>query len=193
MRTDIPASGIPRRGNWLTRQIGYGILRLMGWRLAGEVPDLPKLVVIFAPHTSNWDWVLGMASMFALSVRIDWLGKDVLFRGFAGRVMRWLGGISLDRSAAQGTVPQIIAEFEQREQLVLVISPEGTRKKVSRWKTGFYHIAYGAGVPICPISLDYKQKLITLHPLFYPQGNAEEEIDRLREMFRNVPGKFPHH
>ena len=189
----VMARGLPRRGNWFTRQVGYGILRLMGWRLAGELPELPKVVAIVAPHTSNWDWILGMGAMFALGVRIAWLGKDSLFRGALSRPMRWLGGVPVDRSAAQGTVTQIISEFQQREQFVLVVSPEGTRKKVSRWKTGFYHIAYGAGVPICPISLDYAQKLITLHPLFYPTGNVAEEIDQLQEMFRHVPGKFPHH
>lgn len=193
MSKGVIERGIPRRGNWFTRQIGNGILRWMGWRLAGDLPDLPKIVAIVAPHTSNWDWILGMGAMFSWGVRIAWLGKDSLFRGILNRPMRWLGGVPVDRSAAQGTVVQIIDEFRRRDQLVLVISPEGTRKKVSRWKTGFYHIAYGAGVPICPISLDYAQKIITLHPLFYPQGNAEEEIDQLREMFRHVPGKFPHH
>ena len=98
----------------------------------------------------------------------------------------------IKRNVAQGTVAQTIAEFTKRDGLVLVVSPEGTRQKVTRWKTGFYHIAHGAGVPICPISLDYAKRRVNLHPVFIPTGDLEGDIEDLRAIFRDVAGKFPH-
>lgn len=192
MITVPPDSPLPRRGNWFTAAIGRAILRIMGWQIAGTVPDSAKVVVIFAPHTSNWDWVLGITCMFTLRVRIAWMGKDTLFRGLLAGPMRWFGGVPINRNIAQGTVAQTIAEFERREAMVLVVAPEGTRKKVTRWKTGFYHIAHGAGVPICPISLDYTNNCVTLHPLFHTTGNMEDDMNELRETFRGMVGKFAH-
>jgi 1-acyl-sn-glycerol-3-phosphate acyltransferase len=119
------------------------------------MPDCGKLVIIAAPHTSNWDFVFGMTGAFALGLELHWMGKHTLFKPPLGGVMRWLGGLAIDRRAAHGVVEQVADEFARRGQLLLVVTPEGTRSKVERWKTGFWHIARAAGVPILLGGLDY--------------------------------------
>ena len=123
--------------------------------MTGDLPNCSRLVVIVAPHTSNWDFVVGIAARLALRLRIHWLGKHTLFRGLFGRWMRRLGGIPINRSAAHGAVEQVIQQFQTHKSFLVGLSPEGTRKKVPQWKSGFYHIAVGAEVPILPIHFDY--------------------------------------
>ncbi|MGB0467157.1 MAG: lysophospholipid acyltransferase family protein [Pontibacterium sp.] len=166
-------------------------LKLSGWTLEGQPPAEPKYVVIGAPHTSNWDFPIMLAMAFIHNFEIYWMGKDSLFKGPAGPVMRWLGGIAIDRSSANNRVQQMIDVFNSSERLVVTIPPEGTRSKVSRWKTGFYYIAQGAGVPIALGYLDYERKVGGFLPTFYPTGDVEGDIAEIRKAYKGIKGKYP--
>jgi 1-acyl-sn-glycerol-3-phosphate acyltransferase len=181
---------LPRRGNRLTRWLGRALLRALGWRIQGSLPDLPKQVVIAAPHSSNWDWVYGMGAMFALGVRVSWMGKQELFGPFLGAIMRWFGGIPVDRAATGGMVGQMVAAFESRERLLLGITPEGTRQRVERWKTGFHRIAQGAGVPITLTYLDYAKREIGVGPTYVAAEDRELDIAHIRAFYRDIQGRY---
>ncbi len=178
---------IPLPIAWLARLL----LRLAGWQIEGQVPNLPKFVVIGAHHTSNWDGLLMMVATRALRVKLHWMGKDTLFRFPLGILLRGLGGIPIDRSAKHGVVEQMVQVFEQRDHLVLVVAPEGTRKKVDRWKTGFYYIAQGANVPIVLAYPDYERKVVGIGPVIYPTGNADLDIAEMRAFYNDKIGRHP--
>jgi 1-acyl-sn-glycerol-3-phosphate acyltransferase len=184
---------VPRRGNALSRALATALMRLAGWRFEGVVPDLPKFVLIVAPHTSNWDFFVGVTAMFALSLRGTFLGKDTLFRWPVGPVMRWLGGIPVDRHSPHNVVDQSIAYFERRSKLVLALSPEGTRKKLPAWRTGFYFVARGAGVPILPVAFDYPHRMIRLMPLFETTGDQASDFATLANYFSAQMARRPAH
>lgn len=188
---DIPSLGaaVPRRGNRVSKALGQTMLHLIGWKIVGEVPNRAKLVVIGAPHTSNWDFPVAMAAMFALGIRINWLGKASLFRGPMRTTMRWLGGLPIDRDASQGFVEHATETFRAKSQLWLGLAPEGTRQTVTRWRTGFYHIAQDACVPILPFTLDFGRKQLALLPLFIPSGDAAADIAKLQAQYVGVIGK----
>lgn len=158
----------------------------MGWRIEGDIPDLPKMVLIVAPHSSNWDFIVGVAAKLALRLRVKYLGKDTLFRFPLGIVMRRLGGIPVDRSNANAVVQSIVREFEQRRQMLLAIAPEGTRARVDRWRTGFYHIARAAGVPIVPVAFNWETRVVQIQSPFSPAGDPEADIGALRSRFAAV-------
>lgn len=176
---------VPRRGGRFSRGSARLTLRLLGWSFEGNLPDLPKAVIIIAPHTTNWDFVLGMVAMLALGLRVSWLGKHTVFRPPFRGLLRWLGGIAVDRTARAGVVEQMVAEFGSRDELFLGLAPEGTRRQVERWKTGFYHIALGAGVPIAPVTFDYPSRVITLGAPLTPTGNLTADMDRIQAFFRS--------
>jgi 1-acyl-sn-glycerol-3-phosphate acyltransferase len=189
----VPTLGpqLPRSGGWLTRALGYALLVVLRWRVRGNLPDLPKFVIIVAPHTSNWDFVAGIAAKFALRLRVRWLGKNTLFHFPLGLLMRALGGIPVDRSASQNVVTHVGEEFERRDRLVLAIAPEGTRARVERWRTGFYYIAQRAGVPIVTVALNWGERSVDIGDVFHPTGNADADIGALQERFAGVRGKRP--
>lgn len=164
-------------------------MRLLGWRFEGTLPDLPRFVIIVAPHTSNWDFPVGAAAKLALRLEATFLGKHTLFRFPLGILMRALGGLPVDRSASHDLVTGIVAEFARRDRMVLVVAPEGTRKKVERWKTGFYHIAHGARVPIVPVGLNWGTRRIQLGAPVTTTGDAEADIAKLRAWFSGIPGR----
>jgi 1-acyl-sn-glycerol-3-phosphate acyltransferase len=178
-----PGPHIPRRGGALRAGLGKAILLLTGWRPGPLVPDLPRFVAIAAPHSSNWDFIIGIALVFALRLDIHYLGKAELFRGLLGRLMRWLGGIPVDRARPGAMVDQTIALFNSNERLIVALAPEGTRKPVTKWKTGFYRIAVGAGVPIVPAYFDVRNKIVGMGPPFYPTGDQEADIAALRGFY----------
>jgi len=159
------------------------VLRLLGWRMAGSLPDAPKFVIIAAPHTSNRDFILGMSLVFAQSLDARWIGKQELFQGPLGPFFRWLGGIPVDRSSPQGVVDDAVAAFRSRERMILAIAPEGTRKAVPRWKTGFHRIARGAGVPIVAGFFDNRRRLVGFGPAIEPTADMDGDIARLREWY----------
>lgn len=185
-----PPPNVPRRGGPVRRGLGRLILRLLGWRMTGTLPDLPKFVIIAAPHTSNRDFILGMSLVFAQSIDAKWIGKQELFRGPLGAFFRWLGGIPVDRSSPQGVVEDAIAAFTARDRMVLAIAPEGTRKAVERWKTGFHRIAAGASVPIVCGFFDNARRCVGFGPVVWPTTDLEGDIDRLRAWYAPIsPGR----
>lgn len=169
--------------------LGLMFLKILGWRVEGEIPSIKKFVIIAAPHTSNWDFPITLAVAFALKIKIYWMGKTAMFRWPFGGLLRWLGGIPIDRSRSHNVVDQSIQAFQERDQLIMVVPPEGTRKKVSYWKTGFYHIARGAAVPIVLGFLDYRRKTGGIGPTFFPTGRIEEDMRQIRAYYATITGK----
>lgn len=191
MKGQALETAVPKRGNKLTRGLSKLILALIGWRIVGQIPDLPKFVMIGGPHTSNWDFPMAMLLFIALGVRVSWMAKTEFVNGPMGWLWRWMGGVGIDRSAAHGVVEQMAATFEKRDKFVLAIAPEGTRSKVKRWKTGFYHIAQSANVPIFPIVVNYGRKTLHLQPVFLPSGNLAADLPQLQAYYSAVQGKRP--
>lgn len=177
-------ANIHRRGNFFTTGIARLMMLLTGWRFEGALPNLRQFVLIVAPHTSNWDFPIGVMAMFALGLRGTFLGKDTLFDPPFGFIFRWLGGIPVDRHSSHNVVEQTIDYFRTRDQIILALSPEGTRKKIPRWRTGFYWVAVGAGVPIVPVAFDFPRKRWIIHPPQVMTGDAEKDIAHLHTFFR---------
>jgi 1-acyl-sn-glycerol-3-phosphate acyltransferase len=187
MEPTIPAA-LPRRGTALGRVAGRLVLRLLRWRIAGIFPDARKLVLIAAPHRSNWDFVVGLAGKTALSLDISWLGKHTLFRAPWGALFRWWGGIPVDRRSSNDTVAAVVDSFAHRERLVLAVAPEGTRAPGARWKTGFWHIAKGAGVPIVPIAFDWEHRVIRIMPAIVPR-ELESDMRDIQALYTTFHGR----
>ena len=184
-------ASIPRRGSGALSALGRFALRVLRFRVEGEVPDLPRFVIAVAPHTSNWDFVVGAAAMFALDLRLSFMAKHTLFRGPFAPVLRWMGGIPVDRSSAHGVVADAVRGFSRAPQSILAIAPQGTRKPVRRFKSGFLHIAHGAGVPVMLASLDYGERCVRLGPTFFPDGDLDAELLRVVAFFAPVRGRRP--
>lgn len=177
--------------NTLMRWMSILILKMAGWKVEGKVPAVPKFVVIAAPHTSNWDLPFTLFVALALKVKLYWMGKEEIFKAPFGGFFKWLGGIPIDRSKSNNIVEESIEQFRKNEQLVLTVPPSGTRKKVMYWKTGFYHIANGAGVPIALGFLDYKRKAGGILSVFYPTGDIDADMEEITDRYKDVVGKFP--
>lgn len=189
----IPPLGdaVARRGNALSRAAGRLALRLTGWRIEGEFPNLRQFVVIVAPHTSNWDFFVGVMAMFAIGFRGTFLGKHQAFRWPAGPVMRWLGGIPVDRSSPHNVVQQTIDYFHTRPQMLLALSPEGTRRKLEAWRTGFWYVAKGAGVPIVPAAFDYPERRVRIFAPVMPSDDIDADIAQLHGFFDARMARHP--
>jgi 1-acyl-sn-glycerol-3-phosphate acyltransferase len=175
----------------LAQIIAQAILRLLGWKVEARLPKARKFVLVGAPHTSNWDFIMMLLVMNALGLQLNWVGKDSLFIGSFGGLMRRLGGIPVDRSARNGFVDQMVAEFERRESLILVIAPEGTRGKSEYWKTGFYYIAQGARVPIALGYVDYALKTGGIGASLQPSGDIQADMQPIAHFYAGVTGKHP--
>lgn len=165
------------------RGIGALGLGLGGWRFEGALPDLPRFVVVVAPHTSNWDFPVGVAIMLALGVRVRWLGKHTLFRGPFGPVLRWLGGIPVRRGERLGAVDEAVAAFGATPAMILALAPEGTRRRVATWKSGYWGVAERAGVPIVPIALDWGARRVRIFPPAEPSNDAGSTTTRLMALY----------
>jgi 1-acyl-sn-glycerol-3-phosphate acyltransferase len=183
--------GCPRRGTPFTRALATRIMRLGGWHVEGVLPSEPRFVLIVAPHTSWRDFFVCILAMFAIGLRLSWLGKHSLFRFPVAPILRWLGGEPIDRDASRGTVEITIERFRARTQWVLGLSPEGTRRPVEEWKTGFLRIAVGAGVPILPVWLDYQRRVLGLGTPFWPGASQEADMTALRALFRKEMARHP--
>lgn len=184
----LPASA-PRQGNALARAFGRTILRLSGWRIEGEFPDLPRFVIIVAPHSSAWDAVWGIAGMLAMGVRITFLAKAEAFRGPLGWLLRRIGGVPVDRDKAHGAVEQAAARLRGEGTTWFLLAPEGTRRRVDRWKSGFWHIARSAQVPVMLAAFHYPEKIMILGPVMTPGPDADADMARVREWYRPFIGK----
>jgi 1-acyl-sn-glycerol-3-phosphate acyltransferase len=181
----------PRRGNRLCSRLARGLLAIAGWRVVGALPACSRFVVIVAPHTSSWDFLFAVMAMFATDLRISWLGKHTLFRFPFGPILRWLGGEPLDRSAPGRTAGMAIGRFRARQQWVMGLSPEGTRRRVDRWKSGFHRIAVAAGVPIVPVWIDYQAREVGIGAPFSPGPDETADVAALRSVFRSEMARHP--
>ncbi len=185
------SSQLPKR-NWpLTRWLGSRVLRLLGWRIDGALPDLSKAVIAVAPHTSNWDFIIGMSAALSLDLDANWLGKKALFRGICGSLLRMLGGIPVDRAHPAGLLQQVVEASEKQKGFLLGISPEGTRKPVTPWKTGCCRIACAARIPLVPVALDYPRKTIRVFSPWIPDDNLEANMARLSRHYHPRMAKKP--
>ncbi len=175
--------------------ITYWIARLFfffsSWQFSSQAQLPEKIVVIGAPHTSNWDFLFMLLIAWHSKRKPYWIGKHTLFKPPFRFVMKLLGGIPVDRSARQNTVQQILNAMESKPEFFLVVTPEGTRKPVSFWKSGFYHIAREGGVPIVLGYADYKSKECGLGPVLYPNGNMAGDFKRIQTFYTPVSAKYP--
>ncbi len=180
-----------RSGLWshVRRWLGHTYLWLAGWRIEGEIPTERKFVVVAAPHTSNWDFPHMIAYSFATDQHISVLIKASFFVGPLGSLFRAFGGIPVDRTVVGGLVGSVAREFKERDELLLVIAPEGTRARGEYWKSGFYHVALEADVPIVLSYLDYGNKVVGYGPLFRPGGDGDEEL--LVSFYADKRGRYP--
>jgi 1-acyl-sn-glycerol-3-phosphate acyltransferase len=178
----MSSSRPPERGPF-ARFIGRLVLRLLRFEVRGSPPQLGKFVLIGAPHSSNWDFIVGMATFFALGLRVSYLGKHSLFWFPLGVIMRALGGIPVDRSAHGGVVTAMVKNFAEADRLVLALAPEGTRTKVKEWREGFYHVATQAKVPIVCGYIDWGRRCAGLGPTFTPTGDKERDIAEIRAFY----------
>jgi 1-acyl-sn-glycerol-3-phosphate acyltransferase len=182
----------PSFGNRFTRCIGRGLLRLLGWKVCGELPNIPKLVLAAGPHTSNWDFIIAMLAVLAFGVKISYLmKKEAFFWPFKSLFMS-LGGIPIDRKGASGTVSQAADWFDSNEKIWVVVTPEGTRKKVERWKTGFLRIADQAQVPVFLVAWDYPNKVLHLDKLWERSGDHSADAEAIRHYINsNYTARHP--
>lgn len=182
---------VPRRGNAFSRALGRLLLRLMGWRVVGTPPDAPRFIVSAAPHTSNMDGLIFLMATFAMGLDLHWIGKHTLFDGAWGPVLRWMGGIGIDRRQPGGMVQQVVDQFRVRAALVLVIAPEGTRSATQQWKSGFYRMAEQAQVPIALGFMDYALKRVGFGPTLVPSGDFDADLQRMAGFYGRVTPRKP--
>ena len=167
------------------------LLKILGWTIHVEFPEVKKYVVIAAPHTSNWDFLLGMVAARAVNLDFRWMGKHTIFRWPFGWFFRAIGGLPVQRDQARNLIQQMTDRFTDTDSLVLALAPEGTRTKTDHWKTGFYRIARAANVPIMMAYLDYGKKQVGMGGMFYPENDIEADFDTIREFYKDRRGKHP--
>ena len=172
----------------LLRFLAILILRLVGWTSIGSKVSVPKYVLIGAPHTSNWDFPLMLLVVLELRLQLFWMGKHTLFPFPFSGIMKWLGGIPINRTKSHNVVSDIVGKFKSNDNLVVLVPPEGTRRKVSEWKTGFYHIANNAGVPILMGYVDAAKKEAGFADFFYPTGELESDMKEIRSFYAQKKG-----
>lgn len=174
---------------WFTKFIFF---KLLGWKIAGDFStEVKKAVIIAVPHTSWHDFYVGSFTRRILKTEINWVGKKELFKWPFGWYFRYMGGTPLDRTSGQNKVDAIAKIFKEKDEFRMTLAPEGTRKRVAEWKTGYYYIAQAAGVPIIPVAFDYKTKTVTINRPFYPTGDIVEDTKILRAFYKDVIGKKP--
>ncbi len=181
---------MPKFRDRLGRRVCRALVKLFGWHLVGNFPDVPKLVMIAAPHSSWWDGIWGLLIKIAIGANIHFMAKQELFVGPQGWLLRRLGGMPIDRRATKGVVEQMVDAFNDNSSLWLGLAPEGTRKQVAAWKTGFWHIAQQDGVPVFPIAFHYPDKSIHLGPLFELSDDMQADIQQLRQFYLPFQGKY---
>jgi len=172
----------------LLRLLAILILRLVGWTSIGSKVSVPKYVLIAAPHTSNWDFPLMLLVVLELRLQLFWMGKHTLFPFPFSGLMKWLGGIPINRAKSHNVVFDIVAQFKSNESFVVLVPPEGTRRRVSEWKTGFYHIANNAEVPILMGYVDAGKKEAGFADFFQPTGDLESDMKEIRSFYAQKKG-----
>lgn len=182
---------LPTRDYGVINRIAIKILTWRGWSIEGELPSQPKLIMAVAPHTSNWDFFVGIAAMFSLQLKISFLGKASIFRWPVKSLLIAMGGIGVERSHSHGVVEQIVEKIKHSDSFILAIAPEGTRSKTTQWKTGFLHIAKQANIPVVPVSLDFAKKNIFFHPAVNITDDISQELIEFKQIFVDVCAKNP--
>lgn len=167
----------------LLRWLAVAILALIGWKAVGRPLERSRFVLIAAPHTSNWDFPIMIMVVLKLRMKVYWMGKASLFRFPFGGLMKWLGGIPIDRSRSNNMVEHTVSQYQENAEMIVLVPPEGTRAKVARWKTGFYHIANIAQVPLLLGYLDASKKEAGLADFFYPTGDLEQDMVAIRQFY----------
>lgn len=190
MRAEVTQQHSLRLHPWL-QAIGRLYYRLTGWRIDGDMPDIPKSVIVVAPHTSNWDFMVFMAGSMVLGIRGQWIGKHTIFVGPLGWLFRKLGGIPLDRSQSHDLVGQAVKAFRESTAMTLVLAPEGTRKKSDHWRSGFYYFALGAGVPILLAYADWAKHTAGIGPVIWPTGDVEADLAKIRDFYAGITPLYP--
>lgn len=178
----------------LFRGISYILLKVLGYRFVGTIPTEKKLLAVAAPHTSNWDFPIFIAMVFTQRLEPRFMGKDTLFKGFFGRFMYWCGGFPVERKGgkAKDAIQTAVDLYKTHDDLLFGIAPEGTRSKVSKWKTGFYRIAVEADVPILLAYLDAEKKIVGLRDeLFYPTGDMDKDMAEIQAFYADKVGIKP--
>ena len=170
----------------ITTEICKIIFKIFKWKILGEFSKVPKYIIAVAPHTSFYDFFIGILVRNIINEKINFIGKKELFGPLTGWFFKILGGVPVDRNSKKNTVDSIVEIFNKRKKFKLAIAPEGTRKKVKKWKTGFYYIALKAKIPIMPVAFDYNNRSVVVHSLFYPSGNKEEDFKKLYKKYKNV-------
>ena len=188
------ASTIQRTGahlHGLYRFCGRAVARVFGWTVEGGFPDVRKAIFVASPHTSNWDGFFMLMCSWHLGVRLSWITKHTMFRWPLGWFVRWLGGVPVDRRSRHDTVQQIAQQFEEADALYLAIAPAGTRARTPHWKSGFYHMAMAAKVPLILGYVDYARKAAGCGPVIYLTGNVGADMDRIRTFYDGIEGRHP--
>jgi 1-acyl-sn-glycerol-3-phosphate acyltransferase len=182
---------VPRRRKPFLQRVGLLGLRWLDWRVEGTFPDVRKFIIIVAPHTSNWDFVTALFCDLALDLEARFLAKHTIFIGPFGWWLKSLGGIPVVRSASHNVVAQVAAEFQRKDQMVLAVAPEGTRRKVESWKSGYWHIARAANVPIVPVGLDFVRKAAVVGSLRFPTDSLADDEAVFKAFFAGITPKRP--
>ena len=175
----------------ILRYVTSLIFWLVGWHVEGQLPDISKYILIGAPHTSNWDFVMFLGVIFHLGENVKFMGKAELFRSPLGWFFYWCGGIPVDRKKSQGLVEQMVTACEKSDKFILTIAPEGTRHYVTEWKMGFYHIAKKAGIPVVMAIVDGTKKTIRVGQVFYLTENMEADMKAIKGYFDGMAGINP--
>jgi 1-acyl-sn-glycerol-3-phosphate acyltransferase len=168
------------------RPVSRAWLAATGFKVIGTFPDHPKFIVVAAPHTSNWDLPHALAAGIQFGRRIHWMGKATIFKWPFGGLMRWLGGLSVDRSKSTNAVAAMVTVFAERDDLALVVAPAGTRSATVPWKSGFYHIAYGAKVPLVLAYIDYNRREVGIADTIIPTGNYEADLAQIQAVYARI-------
>lgn len=182
---------VPRRGNAFSRWFALMLMRLLGWRVIGGMPDVRRAVLIVAPHTSNMDGVMTVISSFALGLKISFFVKHTAFRFPFGGLMRFFGALPVNREDSKNLVEYSAQKLREKDQLLLSVAPEGTRHETDNWKTGFYWIAHQAQVPIVFVAFDYPSREVRVMGHFMPTGNLEQDLPLILERYRGVVPRHP--
>lgn len=188
LRDPLPPQ-VPQARRGRSQRIAQWLLERAGWKLTGKFPDVSRLVVLGAPHSSWWDGIWGMLVVIAIGVDITILGKRELFIWPLSSLLRWIGVVPVDRTATHGIVGDMSQRFAERRQLWVGIAPEGTRRRMPKWRSGFWHVARTADVPILPIAFHYPDKIIHVGPLFETSADVDADIEKLRSFYAPFQGK----
>lgn len=175
----------------LGRFLAQAFLRLISWQVKVNLPESPRYVLVGAPHTSGWDLLFALLLMQTAGIKLHWIGKDTLFRWPLGGVMRWLGGIPVDRRKRNNFVQQVVEVFDLSDEFVVAIAPEGTRSAADHWKTGFYYIALGARVPIALAYIDSRERTVGIGPAFMPSGDLHADFELIKQFYGAKRGLRP--